>query len=178
MFVCNNSKSSTQENRCKLPFVTFVVADCVPVFFQPVQNEPAHFEVPCKSKPNETSKSKNSSKTKYLKVSCLNAQTVTKCSSVNHTYTATKKEADERVAKRLKDFDCHKSFISKLLKLRYGPKDLRRSQLLTIASECCKLDESLKVDRDAKRNKTVLLKWFEENSDRIIPLLDKIKLGS
>jgi hypothetical protein len=60
------------------------------------------------------------------------------------------------------------------LSLVYGPR-LRQDELVSIASILA-AQLNLKLDRDARRRKNVMVKWFEENWMRIEPLLGQIVL--
>jgi hypothetical protein len=56
----------------------------------------------------------------------------------------------------------------------YGPR-LSQEELVSIARLIAKkLD--IKLDRDARRRKPVMIKWFEENWESIEPLLGNIIL--
>jgi len=79
-----------------------------------------------------------------------------------------------RIAVRLGGFDSKENHVWEELSKRFGA-DIKRGELTNIA---ILLSETLKIklDRDAKRRKCVLLKWFDENWEMIYPLLDYVIL--
>ena len=97
--------------------------------------------------------------------------------------TASKKKAvlslalsDERarVEKRVAGFAYRKSPVWKHLCHCYGPK-LRQEELVSIADLlCAKLN--IKLDRDARRRKVVIVKWFEEHWHQVQHVLPNIVL--
>lgn len=83
-------------------------------------------------------------------------------------------EERERVQKRVDGFKWKRSTAWKRLTASYGPH-LKHEELLSIADLVAKkLD--IRLDRDARRRKIVLVKWFEENWGAVEPLLSKIVL--
>lgn len=79
-----------------------------------------------------------------------------------------------RVNMRLSNFDVKNSNIVAELYKRFG-SDIRHKELLAVADVVSQKAE-IKIDRDAKRRKKVLFKWFEENWELIHPLLDFVVL--
>lgn len=82
----------------------------------------------------------------------------------------------ERVKRRIHGFNYRNSEVWKILTDKYGPK-LAHEELLSIA-ELLAAKTNITLDRDAKRRKAVLVKWFEENWDRIQGFLQFIILES
>lgn len=89
--------------------------------------------------------------------------------TVRHSQTEIERK---RVDKRLKGFVFKESKAWKLICSHYG-SNLNQVELLSIA-EVIGQELSIKVDREAKRRKEVLIKWFEENIDKIEPILERI----
>ena len=79
-----------------------------------------------------------------------------------------------RVEKRLENFDNKNSQAWKDIQNYFGPS-LSQNELLSIA-QVITYHAKLKLDREAKRRKEVLIKWFDENYNTIKNLLPKIKL--
>ena len=79
-----------------------------------------------------------------------------------------------RVDRRLEGFNITNSRAWKEICQRYGPS-LNQTELLSLA-EVISMNLSLKVDREAKRRKEVLIKWYDENFDEIRPFLDYVIL--
>ena len=84
------------------------------------------------------------------------------------------KEELERVRKRVGDFDWKKSKPWKILTSKFGEK-LTHEELISIA-ELLSTSQRIKLDRDAKRRKIVLIKWFEEHWKIFEPLISYIIL--
>ena len=80
----------------------------------------------------------------------------------------------QRVDKRLSGFDYEKSEVWNFISARYGSK-ISHLELKSIAAFIC-TQTNLQLDRDAKRDNRVLIKWFDENWAQIQPLLLKIHL--
>lgn len=80
----------------------------------------------------------------------------------------------KRVDQRLKGFSVKNSFGWKIICDFYGP-NLNQAELLSLA-EVLAQQLNLKVDREAKRRKEVLIKWFDENIGVIQPILPLVKL--
>jgi hypothetical protein len=72
-------------------------------------------------------------------------------------------------ALRLKDFDPNRSAAHSLLAELFGQK-INGTDLVSLA-ETCAVCLNLYLDREAKRRKPVLMKWFDENIDAIRPFL-------
>jgi hypothetical protein len=78
----------------------------------------------------------------------------------------------ERISGRLGDFNAKDSSAWKEITRRFG-KNLKQPELLSMANVVAS-NAGIKLDRDARRRKTVLLKWFEENWTVIQPYLDYV----
>jgi hypothetical protein len=81
----------------------------------------------------------------------------------------------DRVKRRLTDFDAANCRAMTCLVQRFG-KGIVNRELKKIAELLCSLIPDLKVDRDATRDGRVLIKWFDDNWDRIEPELQNIRL--
>lgn len=79
-----------------------------------------------------------------------------------------------RVFTRLKGFKAKDSMAWSEITRRYG-SELKHGELLSIA-EVVASNANVQLDRDAKRRKSVLIKWFEENWTRISPFLNYVVL--
>ena len=79
-----------------------------------------------------------------------------------------------RVESRLRGFDVAQSIAWKDVCGRFG-HSLSQSELLCVA-EVIGSEIGVKVDREAKRRKEVLIKWFDENYVAIAPVLPRIEL--
>lgn len=79
-----------------------------------------------------------------------------------------------RVALRLSGFDPKNSFVANEISRRFGP-NIKQAELYNIA-QCIADYAKLNIDRDAKRRKSVLLKWFEEHWQNVSPYLDYVVL--
>lgn len=75
-----------------------------------------------------------------------------------------------RVNKRLGKFNYKNCSSYKILKEIFGPKR-SKSELLSVATCLCLEIPNLKIDREAKRRKCVLIKWFHDNFAVIRPHL-------
>lgn len=80
----------------------------------------------------------------------------------------------KRVADRLKDFNYENSEIWKILKKKFS-SGVTHSELKSVAQVCSYILE-IKIDRDAGRDNRVLIKWFDENWDKISKIIDKVHL--
>ncbi|OHT13120.1 hypothetical protein TRFO_16881 [Tritrichomonas foetus] len=84
--------------------------------------------------------------------------------------------ANERlkIGERLKDYDYEKSEAWRAIK-SLGWDSLNQKELLSVAyviSNKC----GAVIDREAKRRKAILVKWFDENLEAIQPYFKSIKL--
>ena len=89
--------------------------------------------------------------------------------NVGHSQTEIERR---RVDKRLKGFVVKDSRAWKEICSHYGP-NLNQIELLSIAEVMGHLLH-IRVDREAKRRKEVLIKWFDENIDAIVPMMDRV----
>lgn len=80
-----------------------------------------------------------------------------------------------RIAIRLNGFDTKENRAWKQLSARFG-KTVKQNELTTIAQVIAQ-HAQIKLDRDARRRKSVLLKWFDENWNAIEPFLDYVVLA-
>ena len=83
------------------------------------------------------------------------------------------KEKD-RISERMAGFNPKDNDVWRSITAKFGP-NIKQPELLSIAmvlSQNC----SIKLDRDAKRRKSVLIKWFEENWTTLAPYLDYVVL--
>jgi hypothetical protein len=85
-------------------------------------------------------------------------------------------EEQDRIRRRLNGFNWKRSTVWHQLCNAYGPK-LNQEELVSIADLVAN-HLNIKLDRDARRRKIVLLKWFDENWAAIQPLLHNIALES
>ena len=76
--------------------------------------------------------------------------------------------------RRVKGFDWQSSFAWNYLVRAYGPK-LKQEELVSIADLISRRAD-IKVDRDARRRKVVMIKWFDDNWHLIHPLLRLVVL--
>ena len=81
----------------------------------------------------------------------------------------------QRIAMRMNGFDLKENHIWDELSKRFGA-NIKRGELTNIAKVLADA-ANIKLDRDAKRRKSVLLKWFDEHWETISPLLDYIVLS-
>lgn len=79
-----------------------------------------------------------------------------------------------KINSRIQGFDQKNCLVWKEICKKFG-SSLSHNELLSIAqviaSNC-----NIKVDRDAKRRKEVLIKWFDENTEVILPFLNYMKI--
>ena len=80
----------------------------------------------------------------------------------------------ERISNRLNGFDPKNNFVWKEITQKFG-SNIKQQELLSIATVIAD-KAKIKLDRDAKRRKTVLIKWFQENWDAIHPYFDYVVL--
>lgn len=97
---------------------------------------------------------------------------------VGKTSLVLESETDEmeRVKRRIQGFNYKSSHAWKMLTAKYGPK-LAHEELMSIA-ELLSAQVNINLDRDAKRRKAVLVKWFEENWEIIQGCLQFVILES
>jgi len=74
-----------------------------------------------------------------------------------------------RIANRLHGFNPKENRVWFEITKRYG-EGIKQQELLSIA-QVLSATTNIKLDRDAKRRKSVLIKWFEENWYIIHPYL-------
>ena len=80
----------------------------------------------------------------------------------------------QRIAERLGDFDAKRCPVWRKITQRFG-NAIKQPELLSIARVLA--DQlNLKLDRDAKRRKSVLIKWFAENWELVGDLIDYVQL--
>jgi hypothetical protein len=83
-------------------------------------------------------------------------------------------EERERIQRRIAGFNWKRSCAWHHLSSAYGP-GINQQELVSIADLICpKLN--IQLDRDARRRKIVMLKWFDENWAVIQPLLSLVVL--
>lgn len=80
----------------------------------------------------------------------------------------------ERIAGRLQGFNPKDNPAWHQITQKFGA-NIKQPELLSIA-EVLAQNAGIKLDRDAKRRKTVLIKWFSENWEKIKPYLDYVVL--
>ncbi|KAH0788594.1 hypothetical protein GPJ56_007276 [Histomonas meleagridis] len=80
----------------------------------------------------------------------------------------------ERINDRLHGFDPKDNIAWKEITKRFGT-NIKQPELLSIAEVLANY-ANVKLDRDAKRRKTVLIKWFSENWPLISPYLHYVVL--
>ena len=80
----------------------------------------------------------------------------------------------ERIASRLGNFNPKDNIVWREITQRFGAS-IKQPELLSIATVLAQ-NANVKLDRDAKRRKSVLIKWFEENWVAIHPFLDYVVL--
>ncbi|KAH0785637.1 hypothetical protein GPJ56_010387 [Histomonas meleagridis] len=80
----------------------------------------------------------------------------------------------KRINGRLSGFNPKESLVWKEITRRFGV-NIKQPELVSIATVLAN-SAKIKLDRDAKRRKTVLIKWFDENYPLISPYLDYVVL--
>jgi hypothetical protein len=83
------------------------------------------------------------------------------------------KEKD-RIAVRLSGFNVKDNPVWKEITAKFGT-NIKQPELLSIADVLAR-HANIKLDRDAKRRKAVLIKWFNENWASLQPYLDFVVL--
>ena len=111
---------------------------------------------------------------KFPSISDLLASPVTE-KSKKSTSPRYAEEERERVKRRISGFDWRQSIAWQELTAQFGAK-LTHTELISVA-ELVSSHIRLKLDRDAKRRKTVLIKWFQEHWMSIYPILGMISLN-
>ena len=81
----------------------------------------------------------------------------------------------QRLDERMRGFTADDSMSWRGLCYHFQTPKLIHSELISIATLVAQV-ANIKLDRDAKRRKSVLLKWFEENWGAIYPNLGYIAL--
>jgi hypothetical protein len=76
-----------------------------------------------------------------------------------------------RISRRMESWTAEGSEVWRSLQNIFGEK-IQRYALLDMAVQLSQ-ELGIALDRDAKRRKNVLIKWFEENWARIYPLLNR-----
>jgi hypothetical protein len=71
-------------------------------------------------------------------------------------------------------FDASQSIAWREIRTRFGDS-LVQTELLSLAQVICS-EIGIQVDREAKRRKEVLIKWFDENYSAIRGILSKIEM--
>lgn len=92
---------------------------------------------------------------------------------MDHTRSANELER-KRVDARLNGFVYKESRAWHEITRHYGD-GLNQAELLSLA-EVLASQIGIKVDREAKRRKEVLIKWYDENIDTIVDIMPRIKL--
>ena len=82
----------------------------------------------------------------------------------------------KRIAMRMNGFDPKDNRVWSEIANRFGA-NVKQGELTNIA-QVIAAHAGIKLDRDAKRRKGVLLKWFDENWEKITPFLDYVILAS
>ena len=84
------------------------------------------------------------------------------------------KQVRSALTERLKNFVYKESAAWKEITRRYG-EELTQNELLCIA-EVIASNLGIVIDREAKRRKNVLIKWFDENLEVITPFFERLRL--
>ena len=95
--------------------------------------------------------------------------------SCQNPYLSTHSAEVERVESRLAGFVPKESKAWEVITQLYG-SDVKQIHLRAIAEDIA-ANLGLRLDRDAKRRKTVLIKWFDENWDKVLPMLNEYKIN-
>jgi len=80
-----------------------------------------------------------------------------------------------RIAIRMGSFDSKDNRVWQEISRRFGA-NIKQAELTNIAQVIAD-SAQIKLDRDAKRRKSVLLKWFDEHWNEIHPFLDFVVIG-
>jgi hypothetical protein len=81
-----------------------------------------------------------------------------------------------RITSRLGAFNAKDTFVWREITRRFG-SNVKQPELVSIATVLAQ-STSIKLDRDAKRRKSVLIMWFQENWASVSPFLDYVVLES
>ena len=92
----------------------------------------------------------------------------------DHPISEVANKEKRRIAQRLQGFNPKDNPAWYHITQKFG-SNIKQPELLSIA-EVCANSAGIKLDRDAKRRKSVLIKWFEENWPRIQPFLNFVVL--
>lgn len=95
-------------------------------------------------------------------------------SSISTPVQAEGNKEKERITNRLNGFNPKDNSAWREITNRFG-NNIKQPELLSIATVLAS-NANIKLDRDAKRRKCVLIKWFEENWKAILPYLDYVVL--
>jgi len=95
-----------------------------------------------------------------------------------HQYMPTQANEDNkekhRISARMAGFDPKDNEVWRQITQRFGA-NVKQPELLSIANVLA-MNANIKLDRDAKRRKSVLIKWFQENWAIVSPFLDFVVL--
>ncbi|EAX98890.1 hypothetical protein TVAG_210840 [Trichomonas vaginalis G3] len=87
---------------------------------------------------------------------------------------ACQNQEKDRIKGRLTGFDTKNNIAWHEITSRFG-ENVKQQELLSIAN-VLSLNANIKLDRDAKRRKSVLIKWFNENWTVLAPFLQFVVL--
>jgi len=96
------------------------------------------------------------------------------CEKIKHALMIERETEIDRVRKRTEGFKYQNSKSWVGLCRRYGDR-ITHDELVSVA-EVLNPYIGIKLDRDAKRRKNVMLKWFEDNWNTIEPWLSYVVL--
>ena len=91
-----------------------------------------------------------------------------------HPQTMDDNKEKLRISSRMQGFDPKDNDVWRHITQRFGA-NVKQPELLSIATVVAQ-NANVKLDRDAKRRKSVLIKWFQENWSTISPYLDFVVL--
>lgn len=92
----------------------------------------------------------------------------------NNGVAACPNEEKDRIKGRLTGFDTKNNIAWHEITTRFG-NNVKQQELLSIANILSQ-NAGIKLDRDAKRRKSVLIKWFNENWNYLAPFLQFVVL--
>ena len=104
----------------------------------------------------------------------VNPNNVLDFSSLPHNAYSEANNEKKRISERLNGFNPRDNNAWKEISRRFG-SNIKHPELLSIANVLAS-SANVRLDRDAKRRKTVLIKWFQENWAAISPFLDYVVL--